>query len=160
METFTVTTRLTMEDYNIVMPRLILRNPFVIVINTLGLLTLILAFFNAMHIVQFRNNSNTEIFVTGLLLLALPILMFYSARRKLGNDPKIFKPVNYVFSNEKVDIDGMDYKASLKWGDIHKITATKLHVLIFTSRSDVKIIPRTVLTPEQVNEILQRKNQP
>ena len=157
METFTVTTRLTIDDYNIVMPRLILRNPFVIVINTLGVLFLLLAFFNAMHIVNFRNNSNTEIFVTGLLLLALPIIMFYSAKRKLGNNDKLFKPATYVFTNEKIDVDSADYKGSLKWEEINKISATKLHLLIYPTRSEVKIIPRTALTAEQINMILQRK---
>jgi hypothetical protein len=105
-----------------------------------------------------RANKMEALFFFLLWLLLFPAIIYYSSRKKFYSNGKLSNPVIFEITEEKMTITTTSSNSSLRWDDrCYLIRVFKNWIVIYKvinrRRFPIEIIPRELLSSEQLNEI-------
>ncbi len=70
---------------------------------------------------------------------------YLAARKQLRTNPNLSGPMNYVFSDEGIEITGPNSRAHLDWGAIVEVREASNQFLFFPQQSVAHVIPKRFL---------------
>lgn len=153
MEAFSITTRLTGKEYSKVMFSGLYRKPWYILASIAGACSIVSVILNYFHIIIFYSETPYFEFFGGLFLLLFPLLIVLMALKHFRSDPNLQHGITYTFSESGVVVQGITFKAELKWAHIIKRKEIDKFLLLYQSKMAGNYIDKTKLTKEQLQFI-------
>jgi hypothetical protein len=154
MESFTVSTLLTKEDYTKCLLRQTYKKPATIIVGLIGLA------FVAFNIVLFTlfpspgdAYPNPAPAIFGLFIIASPFLQVIIARKNTFKNPALQFPVEYNFTDDGLNIKGISFQASFAWMHIASVKEDNDFLLLFSNKTVAYFIKKNSLTNEQIDFI-------
>jgi len=146
----TLKTKLTEEDFikaNLVL--LYSKAPMI-------LSTILILFFLALTIISAVVYSKVSIFLIILLpimLIAMPIMNYFSAKRGYASDSRIGETIEYQFDSENLSMKGETFDEQLPLKEIYRVTKTKHFLLIWQNRQMANPIPERFISDIEIEEL-------
>lgn len=78
-----------------------------------------------------------------ILLLYLPWTLFVKSRRQILNNPVFKQPLHYVLDDNGITISQGETSTSQAWEDMVKAVSTSKSIIIYTSRVNATIFPKS-----------------
>jgi hypothetical protein len=74
--------------------------------------------------------------------------------KKIYESNKLIKrEIEYMFSDDTIDISSPDGNSRVKWNDLYGMRQSKNTILLMTSKASALIIPKRLLSTEEVAEL-------
>lgn len=81
----------------------------------------------------------------GLLFTVVqPIMLYFKAKKQVKKNEAINASLQYTFSKAGIGITQGDLSAFCNWDEIVKVSSNKTLIMLYTSRMNAYIIPKTV----------------
>lgn len=78
-----------------------------------------------------------------ILLLYLPWTLFIKSRQQILNNPVFKQPLHYVLDENGITISQGETSTSQSWEDMVKAVSTTKSIIIYTSRVNATIFPKS-----------------
>lgn len=87
------------------------------------------------------------IFLIGgvVLLLYLPWVLFIKSRQQVLNTPAFKEPLHYILDENGITISQGDATTTQSWDDMVKAVSTGRSIIVYTSRVNATIFPKSQL---------------
>lgn len=91
--------------------------------------------------------SATWIFVIGgiLLLVYLPWTLFIKSKQQALSNPAFKEPLHYVLDDDGITISQGEVSTTQDWDDMVKAVSTSRSIIVYTSRVNATIFPKSQL---------------
>lgn len=100
----------------------------------------------ALILVGFAYTGYVVYLIAGLVvLLYLPWTLFLKSRQQMLNTPAFKEPLHYRLTDEGVKISQGEAKEFQRWENMYKATSTGKSIILYTSRFNASIFPRSDL---------------
>ncbi|MBG8552013.1 YcxB family protein [Hymenobacter guriensis] len=153
MNDFSITTRLTTNEYVKIMFIGLYRKPAFILATILGFYYVTTISLDYLNIIDWYNNTPVfEILCGAFLLLAPTLITFISIRQFLSN-PNFQNNITYSFSDNGFTCQGFTFKSEFVWQHITKQKELGKFLILYHNKKFGNFIDKTKLTAEQLNYI-------
>lgn len=153
MNDFSITTRLTTNEYRKVMFVGLYKKPAFILTTLLGLYYAITVTLDYLNIIDWYSDTPTFEIIFGLFLLLLPTLIVFISVRQFTSNPSFQNDITYTFSNNGVACQGLTFKTEFLWSHIIKQKDLGKFLILYHNKKFGSFIEKTKLTTEQLNFI-------
>lgn len=91
--------------------------------------------------------SGTWIFIIGgiLLLVYLPWTLFIKSKQQALSNPAFKEPLHYVLDDNGITISQGEVSTTQNWDDMVKAVSTSRSIIVYTSRVNATIFPKSQL---------------
>lgn len=91
--------------------------------------------------------SGTWIFIIGgiLLLVYLPWTLFIKSKQQALSNPAFKEPLHYVLDESGITISQGEVSTTQNWDDMVKAVSTSRSIIVYTSRVNATIFPKSQL---------------
>lgn len=91
--------------------------------------------------------SGTWIFIIGgiLLLVYLPWTLFIKSKQQALSNPAFKEPLHYVLDDNGITISQGEVNTTQSWDDMVKAVSTSRSIIVYTSRVNATIFPKSQL---------------
>jgi hypothetical protein len=86
--------------------------------------------------------------VVGVMIWCVPVLRWFLYRRAFGEAKKYTEDIHAVFSHDGIHIDSAEGTSDLNWGFYSKYIDTPEFVLLYMTRHQFSVIPKSAFTDE------------
>lgn len=115
-----------------------------------GLIATIIGVF---AIIFAMRNAGVLYLIAGIvIILYLPWNLYLSAKRQATNEA-FKKPLHYIFTKEGIYVSQGEQVEMQRWENMHQAVATGKSIIIYTSKVNASIFPRTDLAENTVTVI-------
>ncbi len=159
MDDFSITTRLTTDEYRKIMFVGLYKKPAFILATLLGLyfaMTILLDYLNVID--WYADTPTFEIICDAFLLLAPTLIVLISVRQFTSN-PSFQNDITYTFSDNGVACQGLTFKSEFLWTHIIKQKDLGKFLILYHNKKFGNFIDKTKLTTEQLNFIKSKVRQ-
>lgn len=147
METITLTTVLSLDEYFKVNLRFFYSKWFGKCLIGLGLFFLFVGLMQSVS--GFQEDFPWQIICIGLYLtIGFPISLYFSSRKSYRSNPRVSEQLTYTFDRDNIKITGESFSSIMSWDKIYQVSENKYAVLILTNPQVANIIPKRDF-PEQ-----------
>lgn len=102
--------------------------------------------FGAVMIIVALSTKQWIFLIGGLvLLLYLPWVHFIKSRQQALNNPAFREPLHYVLDENGITISQGETKTTQSWDDMVKAVSTGRSIIVYTSRVNATIFPKSQL---------------
>lgn len=143
----TVRTKITFREYL----ELMYRRAIIIVFTIGAFLMLLIIIVNATGLYRFQTNVTSQITFIFFIIVLLPIVVYFSAKRNYYSNKRLQETIDYEFTNQKMNISGESFSSEINWSKTFKIEELKKWFLIYQSKQVANLIPKSDLTEEQIS---------
>jgi len=154
MQSFTISTLLTKEDFTKALLRQTYKKASAIIFLLLGIAIIGLSLFLYFIIPPPRTVSFdfTQVIV-GLVIIVMPFLQVLMARKTTFKNPALQFPVEYTFTDDGLNVKGISFQSSFAWMHIVRVKHDPDFLLLFTNKTVAYFIKRETLTQPQIDFI-------
>jgi hypothetical protein len=96
---------------------------------------------------------SSQIIVPLIMMIALPLLTYISAKRGFKSNQRISETIEYQFEQDFLSMKGETFNAQLSWEKIHKVTKTKNWILIWQNSQMANPIHKRDVQESQISEL-------
>lgn len=91
--------------------------------------------------------SGTWIYIIGgiLLLVYLPWTLFIKSKQQALSNPVFKEPLHYVLDDNGITISQGEVNTTQSWDDMVKAVSTSRSIIVYTSRVNATILPKSQL---------------
>lgn len=94
-----------------------------------------------------------------VFLVYVPASLYMRSKQQILSSEVLRQALHYKFDEEGVHVSQKEQTADLLWNQIYKVVATKSNLLVYSSRVNAYVIPRSVMGTEyETVTQLARKN--
>lgn len=108
-------------------------------------------------VLGFFATGNYLYLLAGAVLLAyLPISLYISSMKQMQSSPAFREPLSYRLCDEGIQVSQGEQSQLQKWRDIYKVVSTPRSIVIYNTRVNAWIFPRSdmgELTPKVIEMI-------
>lgn len=99
--------------------------------------------------------SGTWIFIIGgiLLLVYLPWTLFIKSKQQALSNPAFKEPLHYVLDDNGITISQGEVSTTQNWDDMVKAVSTSRSIIVYTSRVNATIFPKSQLGDRKASVI-------
>ena len=84
--------------------------------------------------------------IAGIIVLAyLPWTLFLKSRQQYLANPAFKQPLHYRMTDEGIEVSQNGETQSQKWEDLHKAVSTPRSLIVYTSRVNASVFPKSDL---------------
>lgn len=127
-------TKISLKDYVKIMFYMTYTRPLMIV-----LLSLMLIFFIS-FIALPGDNDTFPMFTLFVVIILLPVLTYFSAKKNYSNNLRIQEKICYDFTEDKIIIQGESFYSEMDWNKIYKVVELKNWILLYQSGQSANLI--------------------
>jgi len=150
MESFTVSTRLTREEFTGVVLRRLYRQAFAWIVSLVSVGMLVYCIYNAhTHPVNWADETTYMFWAFGLVFLQLPGIHYFQARKTYAGNPRADQQLSYTFSEDLIHIRGEDYAGHLAWDNLANLEEVGPWICLVTTDRALLIFRAQSFSPEQ-----------
>jgi hypothetical protein len=122
MESFTVSTHLTKEEFTKVVLRRLYRQTFAWIVSLVSIGILGYCIYNALnHSVNWADETNYMYWAFGLVFLQLPGIHYFQAKKTYAGNPRANQEVFYTFGEDVIRVRGEDFEGYIPWETLAKV---------------------------------------
>ncbi len=100
----------------------------------------------ALMVVWFFAGGGAAFLLAGILiLLYLPWTLFLKSRRQMINTPAFQQPLHYKLTEEGIEVSQGETVQAQAWGQMYRAVSTTKSIIVYTSRSNASIFPKSDL---------------
>lgn len=107
----------------------------------------------ALGIVAFFMNGYPLYLILGVIILFYQPVSLYLRAKKQALNPVFKQPLHYKMTEEGVTVSQGETEQFQKWEDMFKAVSTGRSIILYTSRVNASIFPRTDLGQQQAEVI-------
>lgn len=107
----------------------------------------------ALGIVAFFMNGYPLYLILGVIILFYQPISLYLRAKKQALNPVFKEPLHYKMTEEGVTVSQGETEQFQKWEDMFKAVSTGRSIILYTSRVNASIFPRTDLGQQQAEVI-------
>lgn len=148
-----VATKIELKDYARLIFFLSYKQPFVLIITAIGVLSLVLAplyFFG----VQLYDQPPYLALGFGLyIILVTPLAIYRNTKKNFKSNQRIHERIVYEVTPDFLKITGETFSSALQWPTTYKILETRDFFMIYGSRQVANLIPKKSMTVDEVTEL-------
>ena len=163
MESFSIKTKLTFEDFRKLNFFLLYRKGITRFALIFGSMMLLIIFVPYLTSIPFWEEFPTFPFGIAFAMTFIPpYSIFRTARKNYNTNKMISEEICYEFDKETISISGDTFNSTMKWDQIFEITLSKSWLLIWQNSQVANAIPRRDITNEQIEtikDLVKNKNQ-
>jgi len=138
-----IETRLDFKSYIKLMFSLTYKKPIMIFIIIYLLVVLVMAIFIFSDLkFLFGETYDIPLFLAFYIIIALPILIYFNARKNFSTNGLIKEKIIYEFTDDKICHTGETFYSEKDWTKVYKIVEMKHWILIYQSRQIANLIPK------------------
>lgn len=155
-----IKTKLTEKDFVNVNLVLLYKKWVMRLLTAFGLLALLI-YIAGFFVNGLMDRSLSSLIFPAMVLVGLPALTAYQAKRNYQTNLRISETITYNFSDDFLEISGDSFTSKLSWEKFYKVTETKNWILIWQNSRVANVLPkRDVWEGEQhqLKELLTRHN--
>ncbi len=157
MEPFTITTKLTREDYFNELFVSYYRGKINITIAIIGAILLAITILQALTFITVLQSEHMLFSLAGFYLLLRPIYKSLYKSNLLRTNKILRSEVAYTFTPDAINVKSDGYNASISWDCIYTMRQTDSFLLLYTDATSSLFINKTNLNTKQVEYILSKK---
>lgn len=146
----TVESKLTFNDYLKLMYVLTYRKSLIVIITTVGVLSLIMSLLYFGGVKMPYDGPPYSQLVFGILIVFLfPASVYVSAKKMFASSARLQEHITYEFTEDLIRVTGESFKSEMNWEKIYKIVELKSWFLIYQNKSVANLISKTTLGDQQ-----------
>ncbi len=153
MQSFTTITLLTKKEYIQFFYRETYRKPAIIVFTLLALYIIVADILDFGNILESSDYFSWMGFVVAPMILVLPTIQAFVARKNMFARPCFQHPLCYTFSDDAVNIKGEGVETTFTWQHVFKIKESGGLLLLMVGKKIGHIVKKDGLTQEQIDFI-------
>ncbi len=119
----------------------------------IGIGTFYLFLIISLLILDTRHSDITQIIVPICLILGLPVLTYFGAKKNYSTNQRISENIEYRFDKDYLSTIGESFNSQASWDKIYKVTQSKNWVFIWHNRQIANPIPKRDIWEEQISEL-------
>jgi len=143
-----IKTQLSEKDFIKVNFLLLYKKKFAKIITAMAIFVLIISIITGLNNPKYL--SFTQIIFPIAMMIWLPLLTYFSAKKNFSSNKRISEVIEYKFEKDFLDIKGESFSSQLSWDKIYKVNKTKNWVLIWQNSQVTNVIPRRNLWEGEV----------
>ena len=159
MNDFSITTRLTTNEYRKVMFVGLYKKPSFILATLLGLYFAMTIILDYLNVIDWYADIPTFEIICGAFLLLAPTLIVLISVRQFTSNPSFQNDITYTFSDNGVACQGLTFKSEFLWTHIIKQKDLGKFLILYHNKKFGNFIKKTKLTTEQLNFIKSKVRQ-
>jgi hypothetical protein len=97
--------------------------------------------------------SITRITTPVLILIVLPAMTYFGARRNYSSNKRMAELIEYQLDNNYLIIQGESFNAQFTWDKIYKVTQTHNWILIWQTRQSANAIHKSDIWEGEIDEL-------
>jgi hypothetical protein len=149
-----IKTKLTEQDFIKVTLIILYGKPFIKIISILMLLSLLVAIVSFFVPLSFAGDASiTRITTPVLILIVLPAMTYFGARRNYSSNKRMAELIEYQLDNNYLIIQGESFNAQFTWDKIYKVTQTHNWILIWQTRQSANAIHKSDIWEGEIDEL-------
>ena len=122
--------------------------------RTVGIIAIVFLFIAVSGFIAAPRNANPlSILVPLAMLTALPLSIYFSAKKAYKNVPQLRETVIYSIDKNGLIVKGETYSVTYEWNEIYKVSQTKNWILIWQDKQRALPISAKDLWGGQVAEL-------
>ena len=153
MDDFTITTRITRNDYSKFMYAALYKRPLYILATLLALFLVVTVILNYIGVINLYTETPYFETITALFILIGPTIIVLVTSKGYVSNPSMQHDMIYTFKNDGISLQGHTFKSELSWKHIVKIRETKKYLLLYSSKKLGNFIDKSKLSAEQIQFI-------
>ena len=153
MDDFSITTRLTTNDYSKVLIIGFYKKPGFILVTILGLYLFTTVILDHFKIINYYSDTPYFELFFGLFLLLGPTLITAIAVRQFISNPSFRDDIKYTFGEKGMAVEGITFKSKFLWAHIIKQKEISNFLILYHTKKMGNFIDKTKLTAEQIQFI-------
>ena len=153
MQDFTITTRLTTEEYTKIMFVGLYKKPGFILATVLGIYLLTTIILDSFGVIKWYSDTPIFEICCGAFLLLAPTLITIIAVRLFKSNPSFKNDITYTFTDNAVFCQGLTFKSEFLWTHIIKQKEIGKFLILYQTKKFGSFIDKTKLTTEQLEFI-------
>lgn len=104
--------------------------------------------------IQFPEGVNSSELIVPLILIFMPLVStYFMARLNYNSNQRLREPMEYIFSDDKLTVQGESYSTQFTWEKLYKVTQTKNWIFIWQNRMSATPIAKKDLSDRDISEI-------
>jgi YcxB-like protein len=159
MDNFTITTRLTKNDYAKFMYSELYKKPQFILTTLVGLYLIVTVVLNYLNIIDYYSGIPVYEIIFGVFILLGPTMIVLIAAKGYTSNPSLQHDINYTFGDNGITVQGLTFKSELSWAHIIKQKETGKYLILYSSKKLGNFIDKSKLTLEQMQFIKSKVGQ-
>lgn len=146
MNTISITTQLSLNDYLKANYYLLYRTIYLKVIALLGILWFVIPMITYSEGTSFNYMG----FAGGAAITLIPVFSYFRIKKSYYST-RVHETITYIFNNESIHSKGATFESTFTWDKIYKVSETKNWIFIWQNKYSVNIIPKRDFTSDELS---------
>lgn len=91
----------------------------------------------------------------GLLTLILPLALYLKVKKTFKNTWLFKEEITFSISDNGIQVKAASFEKKIEWADFHSVLLHNKAILFFTSKRSFIYVPKSLLSAENIADILQ-----
>lgn len=121
-----------------------------LVLSACALFGFIATFDNEAVTIQYK----IVLIITALLFTVVqPLNLYLRSKKQVKENENINKPMEYVFSDDKIKVSQGEESVEYEWNQLYKINSSRLSIFMYTAKYRSFILPRSAFAEGDIKKL-------
>ena len=97
--------------------------------------------------------SFSQLIVPLAMLMVIPLMTYFNARRKFTADSRISEAIEYNFDSDYLSMKGESFNSQQTWDKVYKVKQKKNWILIWQNKKIANPIPKRDMWEGQISDL-------
>jgi len=89
-------------------------------------------------------------FCVGYIYIAVPLIVYYRAKKTYRTIKNIDLPITYEFTDSKIELTSGELHSTIPWDNVYKVGESKSLFYIYQSKGIANLLPKRFFTDDQI----------